>query len=292
MSVDLQNPVETSNLFRQAAEALLDDPAREGSLLRLPGSGQLLISGDLHDQVVHLEKIRQIADLSAGPDRHVLYQELIHGPQLTHGCDVSYRMLGKVAQDILAFPGQVHVVLGNHELAQMTRSGVSKGGGNSVELFNDGLGMVFGADWTSVAEAMDEFIGALPLAVLAENGLFCSHSLPSINSMQRFDPSILERIPGMEDRLGPWGSAYIMVWGRQFSAEHLKSLAELWGVTLFCVGHAWVEMGVESNWPNLVAINSDHERGAIIPWDLSKTPTTEEMLSSARYLQVIGSPTA
>ena len=72
--------------------------------MRLPAQGHLVISGDLHDHIVHLEKIRQLADLGSSPNRHVLLQELIHGPTLTHGCDVSYRMLGKVAQDILAHP--------------------------------------------------------------------------------------------------------------------------------------------------------------------------------------------
>ncbi|MBG80353.1 MAG: hypothetical protein CMJ39_06555 [Phycisphaerae bacterium] len=289
MSVDLQNPDDTIDLFRQAAEVMRADPKREGSLIRLPAKGHLVISGDLHDHVVHLEKIRQLADLGSSPDRHVLLQELIHGPTLTHGCDVSYRMLGKVAQDILAYPGQVHVVLGNHELAQQTRSGVSKGGGNNVELFNDGLGMVFGDRWSDLAEAIDLFIQALPLAIITETGLLCSHSLPALNMMKRFDPEILHRPIEKEDRHGPFGSAYLMVWGRMFSEEHLESLCEAWGVSHFCVGHAWVEMGIEPAWSRLVAINSDHERGAVIPWDLSREPLVEELVSSARYLQAIGS---
>ncbi|MEE2907637.1 MAG: hypothetical protein VX527_07370 [Planctomycetota bacterium] len=292
MSVDLQHPEDTAKLFRQAAEILRDDPRRTGSVVRLPASGQLLISGDLHDQVVHLDKIRAMADLGSGQDRHVILQELIHGPHLTHGCDLSYRMLAKAAQDIISFPGQVHVMLGNHELAQMTRSGVSKGGGNSVELFNDGLGMVFGTEWTVVAEAIDQFIDSLPLAVVTDTGLFCSHSLPAINVMERFDASVLDRTPTTEDRLGPWGAAYLMVWGRMFTAAHLETLAEKWNVSLFCVGHAWVEMGVESPFPSIIAINSDHERGAVIPWDLAGTPTAEQMVGSARFLQAIGSPAA
>ncbi|MCH2134214.1 MAG: metallophosphoesterase [Phycisphaerales bacterium] len=292
MSVDLQNAEQTIALFQQATTALRDDPRREGSLIRLPAEGQLLISGDLHDQVVHLEKIRGMADLASGPNRHVLLQELIHGPRLTHGCDLSYRMLGKVAQEIIAYPGQVHVVMGNHELSQMTRSGVSKGGGNSVVLFNDGLGLVFGEEWTAVAEAIDDFVAALPLAVITANGLLCSHSLPAANVMEKFDPKVLDRELVDADFHGPWGSAYLMVWGRRFSEEHLQRLCDLWEVTHFCVGHAWVEMGVEPAWSNLVAINSDHERGAVIPWDLSRKPSVEDLVSSARYLQAIGSPMA
>lgn len=290
MSVNLQNADETIMLFEKASTVILDDPKRKGSIVRLPSEGHLIISGDLHDHLIHLEKIRGLANLESGTDRHVLLQELIHGPNLTHGCDLSYRMLGKVAEEILAFPGQVHVVLGNHELAQRTRSGVSKGGGNNVELFNDGLGMVFGTEWTRVADAIDQFIDALPLAVITESGLFCSHSLPAVNAMPHFDPKILDRTPADADQRGPAGSAYLMVWGRKFTQAHLESLAEEWDVSMFCVGHAWVEMGVESSLPGLVAINSDHERGSIISWDLANEPTVDELMSRARYLQTIGSP--
>ncbi len=192
MTANLQNVDETIRLFEEAAAVLLADPKREGSIVRLPREGHLIISGDLHDHLIHLDKIRALAKLESDPNRHVLLQELIHGPNLTHGCDLSYRMLGKVAQEITSFPGQVHVILGNHELAQRTRSGVSKGGGNNVELFNDGLGMVFGTEWTRVADAIDRFIDALPLAVITETGLFCSHSLPAVNVMAHFDTGILD----------------------------------------------------------------------------------------------------
>lgn len=290
MTVNLQNVDDTIRLFEEAAAVLLSDPKREGSIVRLPSTGHLIISGDLHDHLIHLEKIRGLANLESGTDRHVLLQELIHGPNLTHGCDLSYRMLGKVAQEILSFPGQVHIVLGNHELAQRTRSGVSKGGGNNVELFNDGLGMTFGTEWTRVAEAIDRFIDALPLAVITESGLFCSHSLPAVNVMAHFDTGILDRTPSEADQRGPSGAAYLMVWGRKFTTEHLQALAEEWNVSMFCVGHAWVEMGVESRLPGLVAINSDHERGSIISWDLALEPSVDELLNRARYLQTIGSP--
>ena len=288
MTVDLQRADSTIPLFQQAAAILREDDRRDGSVIRLPASGHLTISGDLHDHVIHLEKIRATARLDADRDRHVILQELIHGPSLTHGCDVSYRMLGKVAQDILRYPGQVHPVLGNHELAQRTRSGVSKGGGNNVELFNDGLDMVFGDDHAEVADAIDAFIDAMPLAVVTERGLMCSHSLPAANAMGQFDAAVLERIPTPDDQRGPWGSAYLLVWGRRFTDEQLTELADRWGVTHFCVGHAWVEMGIERSSARHVSINSDHERGMVIPWDLSRTPSVDDLISSARYLQAIG----
>ena len=69
---------------------------------------------------------------------------MIHGERLLNGMDFSYRMLGRVAQLVIDWPDQVHPILANHELAQLTGRGVSKGAGNSVELFNDALEFVFG----------------------------------------------------------------------------------------------------------------------------------------------------
>src|SRR5687767_13490267 len=96
-------------------------------------------------------------------------------------------MLARVAELVMRYPGQVHPLLANHELAQMTGRGVSKGAGNSVVLFNDGLEYVFGDECEAVSTALKEFIAAMPLALLSESGVFCAHSLPAPHAMQNFD---------------------------------------------------------------------------------------------------------
>ena len=120
-------------LFREAGRVLRDSPGRRGSVDRLPGAGRLLVTGDLHDHSGHLAKIVHLAGLGRSTGHHVVLQELIHGERLINGLDFSYRMLGRVADLVLAHPGQVHPLLANHELSQLTGRGVSKGAGNSVE---------------------------------------------------------------------------------------------------------------------------------------------------------------
>ena len=130
-----------------------------------------------------------LADLDAGDDRHVTLHELIHGDRLVNRMDLSYRTLLRVADLVLAYPGQVHPLLANHEIAQCFRMRVSKGAGDQVQMFDEGLDFVFGDDAQVVADSINAFIRAMPLALRCDNGLFLAHSVPA----EAFDAADLER---------------------------------------------------------------------------------------------------
>lgn len=280
-------------LFQRAAEAMRTSARRERSIVRLPARGRLIATGDLHDNPFHLEKIIRLARLDASPDHYVVMHELIHGERLLNGMDFSYRMLSRVAELIVAYPEQVHSVLANHELAQMTGRGVSKGAGNSVELFLDALDYVFSDRALDVAEAINAFIRAMPIALLSESpddagGVLCAHSLPMAAMMQHFDTGLLERELRDEDYRAPHGSAYLMVWGRQYTVEQTEQLAALWGVKLFCLGHEHAETGMEMRGPRVVVLNTDHERATVLPIDLEVVPSSEEAFAYAMPLSALG----
>ena len=228
-----------------------------------------------------------LAELAESPSNHVLLQELIHGDRLVNGLDFSFRMLARVALAVLAHPGQVHPVLGNHELAQYTRRAVSKGAGNNIEHFEGGVEWVFGDDTDLVLSAIDVFFAAMPLGVLTESGLLCTHSLPDAARMNGFDASVIERKLVREDYEGITGSAWMLTWGRSHDPEVLESLALGWGVKTFCIGHQHVEQGIRCDGPRLVALNSDHARGVAVPWDLARVPSPSDIESSAIFLQTV-----
>lgn len=273
-----------SDLFAGAAEAMRSSPLRCGSRVELPSSGRLLATGDLHDNPMNLRKIVGLARLE-DPGHHVVLHEIIHGGSLVSGVDLSHRMLARVAELVVAHPRQVHVLLGNHELAQMTGQRLSKGAGDNVKLFDDGLEFAFGDEWTDVAAAIDGFIRALPLAARSGSGLFCAHSLPGPRGPGRFDPGILDRPLVEEDYRPDGGSAYAMAWGRGFGDAETEALAAAWNVSLFCLGHEHVENGVAVRGKRVVVINSDHERAAVIPIDLARVPTAQVAAQRAVWLQ-------
>jgi hypothetical protein len=270
--LDLRSASSVIDVFDRAADALRAVPTREKSIVRLPARGRLLATGDLHDNPVHLAKIVALARLDESPDHHVVLHELIHGDRLVNHMDFSHRVLARVAQLVLDHPGQVHPLMANHELAQMTGRSISKGAGDNVKMFNDALDFVFGDEAIEVGEAAGRFIAAMPLALRCDNGLLCAHSLPAPAMMKLFDAGILDRDLTDDDYLPRTGSAHMLVWGRGHTLEQIEQLAQQWGVRLFVLGHQHVETGVDCNGPRMLVLNSDHERAAVLPLDLSKPP--------------------
>jgi hypothetical protein len=268
-------------LLDGAAERIAGSRYADHCVVRLPAAGRLVATGDLHDNPFHLEKIVRVARLDASRDHHVVLHEMIHSEKLVNGMDFSYRMLARVAELVTAYPDQVHPVLANHELAQMTRKGVSKGAGNSVELFEDGLEFVFGERSEEVAGAIRALIRAMPIAVISGGGVLCAHSLPDARMMPRFDTALFERDLDDEDYLAPHGAAYLMTWGRGYDDAQVETLAKRWNVRLFCLGHQHAETGIEMRGKRVIVLNSDHERATVLPLDLADVPGAEEALMHA-----------
>jgi len=277
--VDLRQATHVIDLFDGAALAMRESGVRRRSIVRLPPVGRLLATGDLHDNPLHFEKIVRLARLDQSPDHHVVLHEMIHSERLINGMDFSHRMLVKVAQLTLQYPNQVHPLLANHELAQLTGKGVSKGAGNSVVMFDDGLAFAFGDDWEAVAEAIKRFIASMALAAIGGEegaGALCAHSLPAPHMMHKFDATVLDRDLTAEDYMGPTGAAHLMVWGRAHTRDQVEALAGRWGVKVFCLGHEHAETGCEVRGPRLIVINSDHDRAAALPIDLARVLDAEE----------------
>lgn len=300
-TIDLRDAQAVIDLFERAADAMASDSNRRASAVRIPARGRLLATGDLHDNTEHLRKIVQFAKLDDSPDNHLVIHELIHGDQLVNGMDFSHRMLARVAELVIQYPSQVHPLLANHEIAQLTGSGVSKGAGNSVELFNQGLEYVYRDEFEVVLEAIRTFIRAMPIALLSggagsdaeENadsppGVCVSHSLPNDNMMKHFDVDVFDRGMVEADFHGPFGRAYIMTWGRMYTETLAEDLAQRWNVKLFIVGHQHVPDGADVLGKRIIILNSDHPRGKVLPIDLSDVPDAHEALMQVVPLSAIG----
>jgi hypothetical protein len=286
--VDERDAVEVAELLHAAADAMLTAPGRRGCVAAIAGRGRLLATGDLHDNPLHFEKVVSYSGVREDPEAHLVLHELIHGERLMNGVDLSYRMLVKVAALLVDHPGRVHVLLANHELAQMAGHSVSKGAGCMTTRFNDGLEWAFGDEAPDVAHAVEAFVRAMPLAARTDHGVFCSHSLPGPAMMERFDLGIVNRDLEAADYEPLHGSAWMMVWGRGQNAEQMELIAERWNVSLFCLGHAFVETGVAIGGPRTILLNSDHDRGAVLPIDLSEdAPTIESAMFSAVPLAAV-----
>ena len=275
------------------ARANLEAGSRDGAIDRIHAPGNLLATGDLHDNPVHFNALMKAAGMTAETDNgaHLTLHELIHSDRLVDGMDFSYRMLARVAALKTAFPERVHTLLANHELAQVMGAGIVKDGVRCVDVFNDGVLDTFGDQSEVVTDAIGTFIRSMPLALRCHTprgDILCAHSLPAPEAMGRFDATILDR-PLTDDDYAPRkGSAYFMVWGRGYDHDQLEDLVERWGINLFILGHEHADSGVAFVPPNAIVLNSDHARGVYLPIDLDNPPSPMRALESVVSLSMPG----
>lgn len=292
--LELTSADDVCRTLEAAAAAGFEASCRRGSIDWIEAPGSLIATGDIHDNPLHLARVIEAAGLHGAPEdtvesecSHLTLHELIHGEHLVGGVDFSYRALTRVAALKAAFPEHVHVLLANHELAQIIGSGIVKDGVRVVEAFNDGVGRVFGEDAERVHGAIAAFVRSMPLALrcLTPMGVIqCSHSVPSPAMMGRFDASVLDRDLTDEDYQPLTGSAHMMVWGRHYDADSLEDLVERWGVTMFILGHEKVPEGARFVEPCAVVLNSDHANGVYLPIDLTEPPDPRDAPGMARRL--------
>ena len=274
--------------YRQATQENRADPMLAGALLEFPNYGQVVMTGDLHGHRRNLERLESYCDLERAGARHVILHEMIHGdPGPTGGVDRSHELLLEAARWKCEFPEQVHFLMGNHELAQLTGRQISKGGRVLTTDFVSGVEQAYGEkDGGEVMSAILDFLASFPLAGRTANRVFLSHSLPGPREIAAFDPAVLDRTPTRTD-LNEGGSAYALVWGRHQCAATLSRLAELLGVELFICGHQPQETGYQVVNGRLLIIASDHNHGVFVPFDLGKPLDMSALLRAMRPLASI-----
>jgi hypothetical protein len=284
--LDLSDPASVARTFARAAAALANHPGRTGSLTHLPGEGELVVTGDLHDHALNFRRIVKAADLQQNAHRHLLLQEVIHGDSRVNGLDLSVRMLARCADLVARFPQRVHVLLSNHELAQLTGEKITKDSINVCDAFDQGLDYLFAEQAESVRAAMEEYLSAMPLAYETEGGVMLAHSVPSPRKIEVFDSQVIHRELTEADRISN-GAAYLMVWGRHQNKKITEELAEAWGVSTFVVGHQPPEMGWDTIADNTLVLTSEHDHGQYLKIDLGRAYKRDELIDCVRPLAAI-----
>jgi len=279
---------QTVDLLSAGAQANLADPFRQGNLIRLPATGTLVVSGDLHGHARNLERIIAYADLAHRPDRHLIIHEIIHGgPQDVDGGCLSYKVLFDAVALKLRFPDRVHILLANHDTALITGSEVLRDGRQMNKAFSEALNAEFGQDWQQVLEAIRHFLISQPIAARTASRIWISHSLPADRMIDRFDPAILSRNLTHAD-LQRTGAAYALTWGRHISPQVRRHLAQLLDVDLFVVGHQPQPDGWTVIEPDMLILASDHNHGCILDLDLSQTYDLQGLIAGIVPLSSLG----
>jgi hypothetical protein len=268
------------DLLNKGAEANNADKYRRGNLIRLPAEGDLIVTGDLHGHRRNFERILDFADLTNNPGRHIVLQEIIHGgPEDSHGGCLSYKLLFDAVRYKLCFPDRVHIIMANHDTTFINNSEVMKEGKEMNRAMRSAMEREFGQAFGGIELATRQFLFSQPLAVRCENRIWLSHSLPADRLVEKFDPKVLDNNLKINDVVRP-GSAYLLTWGRKHSQALLDSMAKTFDADIFILGHQPQEQGWCQAGRNLIIVASNHNHGRLLPIDLAKSYTVEQLIES------------
>jgi Icc-related predicted phosphoesterase len=273
-------PQTTIDLLNKGTEANDADKFRRGNVINLPADGDLIITGDLHGHRRNFDRAVTFADLAKNPNRHIIFQEIIHGgPEDSHGGDLSYKLLFNIIRYKISFPEQVHIIMGNHDTAYINNSEVMKDGKEMNRAMRSAIKREFKKAGDDIIKAIRKYLFSQPLAVRCENRIWISHSLPSDRLVSKFDPKIMDRQLKDDDLVKP-GSAYLLTWGRNMSQSLLDKMADMFDVDIFILGHQPQEKGWKRAGKNLIIIASNHNHGYLLPIDLTNSYTTEQIIEA------------
>lgn len=231
-------------MLRRAIDHVRAMPTREGHFVQLQDCDDVLVAGDLHGHIPNFKVVLQAADLEHHPRRHLVLQELIHGPfRYPNGGERSHQLVDLFAALCCQFPGRVHYLPGNHELAQWTARAISKGDESLNQLFIHGVNHAYGEHGPQIYQAYNDLFTTLPLAIRTPNDVFLSHTLPNARSMGEFDARKLRRETYDADDLAPKGFVYNLLWGRDVTPENVATYLRKVDADFLVSGHIPTDKG-------------------------------------------------
>jgi hypothetical protein len=273
-------------LMGRATRANIECRYRVGALLELPAEGEVMITGDLHGNRSNFLRIVRTANLSSPrrQQRHLVLQELVHEEDIPRDAACrSYQLVEMAARLKVTFPDRVHLLLGNHEFAELNDLPIAKHGVELNELFREGLMQGYGERWQEVREVYKEFWRSLPLAAVTPGGAFICHSTPPLDHMEDITREYLRGLkPG--EGLTRKSPAYYLVWGRDYSAQAADKFAEQVDVGVFLVAHAPCHDGYGLLSHRHVALDCSADTACYLVLPLGERLTSEQGALRVRRL--------
>ena len=243
----MPDPRKLLTTLRQAAQLFRATPCRTGRFTRLPASAEVMVVGDLHGNIENFRLALKIADLAQEPQRHLVLQEVVHGPFVyPQGGDKSHQLLDLVAALKCQYPARLHFLLGNHELAQWQNQRIGKGDVDQNDSFRTGVETAYGEHAAGIYDAYVDLFDAADLALRTENRVFISHTYPSANNLPRFELAALERPAIAEEDMRLGGAVHSIVWNRDHSQASVEAFLAKVDADWIITGHIPCEQGFDT----------------------------------------------
>ncbi len=242
----MPDPQKMLAILKRATDLFRSTPGRRGGLITLDDTvEEVMVVGDLHGNLPAFRQVLISADLANHPRRHLVLQELVHGNKhyLDDQGDKSHQLVDIVCALKCQFPQRVHLILGNHELSELTGRPIAKAGVALNALFRTGIKTAYGDSADAIYAAYQSLFAALPLAVRTSNRVFLCHTIPDPIDLENFDCSIFEAETWPKEAMARHGAVYAITWGRNTEGSTIDRFAELVDADWFITGHQPCEEG-------------------------------------------------
>ncbi len=190
----MPDPRKVLTTIRRATDLMRATPGRSGGIVAPREADDVMVVGDLHGNLPAFKKALTLAALDRNTRRHLVLQELVHGKLMypDEKGERSHQLVDVVAALKCQYPDRVHVILGNHELSELTGRIIGKDGKALNLLFRQGIMTAYGAAADEIYEAYKGLFAAMPLAMRTANRVFVCHTLPDEDDLDRLDLSLLK----------------------------------------------------------------------------------------------------
>ena len=283
----MPDPTRLLNTIRRATDHFLNTAGRVGTVVQLDASAEdVLVAGDLHGNIANFQALLDRARLDRNPRRHLVLQELVHGEsRYANGGCKSHQLVDLVSALKCQYADRVHLILGNHELAELLNKPILKAGVRTNDLFRQGIELAYGDSSDQVFAAYRELFRALPLAVRTHNRVFISHSFPESTDLDMgFDATILESNSLAEIGEGQSDSLHDLVWGRDGDEETARRFAAIVNADLLITGHMPCLEGYRSPNPLQLILDCSRFPACYCLFSNQRDVTLADLLAGVRTL--------
>ena len=287
----MPDPQKVLATIHRATELFRSTPGRKGGLITLDKSAEeVMVVGDLHGNIPAFRQVLLTADLGKNPGRHLVLQELVHGNRYypDDQGDKSHQLVDIVAALKCQFPDRVHLILGNHELSELTGRPIAKAGVALNALFRQGIGTAYVSSADAIYAAYLQMFAALPLAVRTSNRVFLCHTIPDPIDLEEYDTTIFDAETWPSEAMARHGAVYAITWGRNTEPSNVDRFAQIVDADWFITGHQPCDEGFrQANHRQIIIDGTDpYPAYCLFP---SQEPTTlESLLSCVRIFTPVG----
>jgi hypothetical protein len=287
----MPDPQKILSTVRKATELMRSTPGRSGSLVTLDQAEDVMVVGDLHGNLAAFRQALVVSALDRHPRRHLVLQELVHeiNKNDEDRPDRSHRLVDLASALKCQYPERVHVILGNHELSELTGRIIGKDGQALNVRFRKGIELAYGTRTQEIYQSYLDLFAAMPLAVRTPNRVFICHTIPDGIYLDALDLSLLRESTWPVEAMKRGGTIYALTWGRDTTPETVDRFAAMVDADWFITGHQPCEEGFRQANHRQIIIDGTNPYPAYCHFPAREQVTVESLVGSVHILDVLSS---